>query len=99
MSTPFEIACEPGRDRDAELEPRLVARMVVGREPGRGDVRLTDDDRPVVGVDEAGQAEVFERLRDAVVPEDHREERAVGDARFGVTVSSPPLRLVFAARR
>ena len=45
---------QPGRDGDPEDVARLVAGMVVDREPGGRDVRLADDGRAVVGVDETG---------------------------------------------
>ena len=45
---------ETRRHRDLERERRLVGGMVVGGEPARGAVRLTRDDRAVVGGDEPG---------------------------------------------
>ena len=43
-------ASSPRGHGDLERERRLVARVVVGREPGRGDVGLAGDERAVVGV-------------------------------------------------
>ena len=63
-----------------ERERGLVGGMVVGREPRRGAMRLADDDRAVIGVDEPGPAEFRERFRDAVVGDCHRERRLVPDA-------------------
>ena len=54
---------------DPERVGGLVERVVVHRVPRRGDVGLAGDERPVVGVDEAGEAElrVADRLGHAVV--------------------------------
>ena len=79
----MEIASTPAGTVMAKCERGLVAGMVVGGEPGRGDVRLADGDRAVVGVDEPGQPEVLERLRHAVVLRDDGEVRALRAARFG----------------
>ena len=74
---PVRQCLESGWDGDVERERRLVAGVVVGREPARGDVRLANDDRTVVGVDEAGQAEFLERLGHAVITGDDGEGRPV----------------------
>ena len=68
---------EPFRHRDLEGVGRLVARVVVDRIPGRGDVRLADDERPVVRVDEACS---LDRLGDAAVADDDRELPVLADA-------------------
>ena len=68
------------RDGGGDAHRGGVPRVVVGGEPGRRGVGLAGDDRAVVGVDEAGDAEegVPERLRHAVVGDDGGERGAVG---------------------
>ena len=50
----------------------LVRRVVVHREPGRSDLRFTDHQSPVRGVDETGA--IGQRLRHAAVADDRREQ-------------------------
>ena len=92
----------PGRDRDVECERRLVARVVVGREPGRRDVRLARDDRAVVGLDEPGQRrsprERSQGRRRSATTSVNAVPLGRG-RRAGSTVSSWPSRVHDAGRR
>ena len=68
---------EPLRHRDLEGVGRLVARVVVDRVPRRGHVRLADDERAVVRVDEAC---ALDGLGDAAVADDDLELAVLADA-------------------
>ena len=67
------------RDRDVERVGGAVARVVVGGEPRRRDVRLADDHGAVGRGDEARATELVEHLRHAVVAHHDGEARPVRD--------------------
>ena len=87
LERPVGDDLQVGRHGDVERVGRLVQRVVVGREPGRRSVRLAGDDEAGLGGQEARDPDrggIADRLGHAVVADDRRERRAVGDRRLRV---------------
>ena len=84
LRIPLAIASSPARHGDPERVARLVARMLVGRVPGRCAVRLARDQRAVVGRHPAvlvAERALPDRARLAVVGDDGDERPAAAQAR------------------